>query len=188
VPCRIIPGIADADVLVAALIENLQREDLKAIEKADAIRAMMDANPEMTIGDVAARLSLSRVQVHKLLNIHRLPDYIQAECYNALTERHARALYQLQPYPEIQRELFDDIIAKSLTGPEALTKAEAILKSLTRPKPTAATKHIKVITARLDKARSKATKLSAQDRDAWRIELLGLISLAEDILREIGPG
>ncbi|MDA8336060.1 MAG: ParB/RepB/Spo0J family partition protein [Peptococcaceae bacterium] len=184
VPCRVFPGMKPGDILPAALAENLQREDLKPGEKADAIKLIMEAE-DMSVSEVATRLSLSRMQVHRYLNIHRLPEYIQKECYQALSEKHARALYQLQAHPDLQRELFDEIKDKSLSATDALNMADSWLKTVTRPKATPISKYVGNIAARIAKTQPKVPKLSEQEAAAWEADLKDIRKMAEQMLAEL---
>ena len=76
----------------AALIENIQREDLNAIEEAQGIRALMD-ECAMTQEAVAERLGRSRPAVANLLRLLTLPKKMQeAVISGAISAGHARVL------------------------------------------------------------------------------------------------
>ena len=75
-----------------ALIENLQREDLNAIEQAMAMRRIMNAEG-LTQNELAQRLGYRQSTVANKLRLLKLPEYIkQAISHGTITERHARAL------------------------------------------------------------------------------------------------
>ena len=75
-----------------ALIENLQREDLNAIEQAMAMRKIMKSE-DLTQSELAERLGYRQSTVANKLRLLKLPDYIkQAISQGIITERHARAL------------------------------------------------------------------------------------------------
>ena len=75
-----------------ALIENLQREDLNAIEQALAMRKIMELE-DLTQNELAQRLGYRQSTVANKLRLLKLPDYIKsAVCQGTITERHARAL------------------------------------------------------------------------------------------------
>ena len=75
-----------------ALIENLQREDLNAIEQAMAMRKIMNAE-DLTQSELAERLGYRQSTVANKLRLLKLPDYVkQAISQGIITERHARAL------------------------------------------------------------------------------------------------
>ncbi|MGE0192398.1 MAG: ParB/RepB/Spo0J family partition protein [Planctomycetota bacterium] len=83
---------SDAEMQTLALVENLQREDLNAIEKARALRAMM-RNLDMTQEAVAERVGKARATIANLLRLLELPDEVQTMVEaGALSGAHARAL------------------------------------------------------------------------------------------------
>ena len=82
----------DPEMQTLALVENLQREDLNAIEKARALRAMM-RNLELTQEAVAERVGKARATIANLLRLLELPDEVQTMVEaGALSGAHARAL------------------------------------------------------------------------------------------------
>lgn len=87
--------IRDADealVLELALIENIQREDLDAIEKAKGFKEMMD-KVGLTQEEVAQRLGVSRAAVANHLRLLQLASEVQEALVNGLVSfGHARAL------------------------------------------------------------------------------------------------
>lgn len=75
-----------------ALIENLQREDLNAIEQALAMRRIMNAE-DITQNELADRLGYKQSTVANKLRLLKLPEYVKkAISRGEITERHARAL------------------------------------------------------------------------------------------------
>lgn len=91
VPCIVRSFSAD-EQLEAALIENLQREDLNPMEEAQAIRALMDA-AGYTQEQVASRLGKSRPAVANVLRLLTLPDEVQDMVRQGLLSAgHARVL------------------------------------------------------------------------------------------------
>jgi ParB family chromosome partitioning protein len=87
--------IRDADealVLELALIENIQREDLDAIEKAKGFKEMMD-KVGLTQEEVAQRVGVSRAAVANHLRLLQLASEVQEALVNGLVSfGHARAL------------------------------------------------------------------------------------------------
>jgi ParB family chromosome partitioning protein len=74
-----------------ALVENIQREDLNAMEQARALRAMM-ANFRLTQDDVAARVGKARTTITNIVRLLDLPAEIQRLVEEAkLSGAHARA-------------------------------------------------------------------------------------------------
>ena len=71
----------DSRTLAIQLVENLQRDDLSSLERAQAIGALRDAH-NLSIRDIAERLSISKSAVQRSLEILQLPD----DLLNALRE------------------------------------------------------------------------------------------------------
>lgn len=71
----------DAKTLALQLVENLQRADLSPLERSHAIGALRDAH-QLSIRDIAERLSISKSAVQRSLEILELPD----DLLNALRE------------------------------------------------------------------------------------------------------
>ena len=88
----IIMESSDEESAKLALIENLQREDLNAVEQAMAMRKIMESE-DLTQSELAERLGYRQSTVANKLRLLKLPDYIkQAISQGIITERHARAL------------------------------------------------------------------------------------------------
>lgn len=80
------------EVMLAALVENLQREDLNPMESAAAIRRLMDLGG-LTQEEAARQLGKSRPAVANLLRLLTLPSAVQELVRaNDLSEGHARVL------------------------------------------------------------------------------------------------
>lgn len=78
--------------LELALIENLQREDLNAIEEARGYRQLLTAH-QMTQAELADKVSKSRSAITNTLRLLDLPDEVQDLVYEGkLTAGHARAV------------------------------------------------------------------------------------------------
>jgi ParB family chromosome partitioning protein len=94
VPARIISATS-AESLGLALIENLQREDLNAIEEARGYRRLLDEY-QMTQAELADKVSKSRSTITNAMRLLDLPDEVQELVYQGrLTAGHARAILAL---------------------------------------------------------------------------------------------
>ena len=92
----IIKALTDGEAAAIALIENLQREDLNAIEEAEGIRRLMEEYG-FTQEEAADRLSKSRPAIANALRLLALPEEARALVVSgALTAGHARALLGLR--------------------------------------------------------------------------------------------
>jgi ParB family chromosome partitioning protein len=90
----VVRDASDEDMQTLALVENLQREDLNAIEQARALRSMM-ANFGWTQEDVATRVGKARTTIANMVRLLDLPTEIQGWVEGgALSGAHARALLQ----------------------------------------------------------------------------------------------
>ena len=88
--------------LEAALIENLQRDDLNPVEEAMGVRQLMD-EAGLTQEKVAERLGKSRPAVANLLRLLTLPDSVKAMLAEGkLSAGHARALVTVEPRRQVQ--------------------------------------------------------------------------------------
>ena len=88
----IVKDCTDREQLEMAVVENLQREGIGAIEAARAYRRLIDEF-EMTQDTVAQRVGKSRSSIANVLRLLRLPDEVQASVeIGEITEGHARAL------------------------------------------------------------------------------------------------
>lgn len=115
-------------MLELALLENLQREDLNAIEIALSFRRLMD-ECDFTQEQLASRVSKDRSTVTNYLRLLKLPPDIQAAVRNAtLTMGHARTLISLDAV-EKQLYLFNQIIKNSLS----VRQTEALVRRMNQP-------------------------------------------------------
>ena len=88
--------------LEAALIENLQRDDLNPVEEAMGVRRLMD-EAGLTQEKVAERLGKSRPAVANLLRLLTLPESVrQLLIEGKLSAGHARALVTVDPRRQVQ--------------------------------------------------------------------------------------
>lgn len=100
--------IDDETVMEMALVENIQREDLNAIEIALAYEHLME-NSGMTQEKVAERVGKSRTAVANYLRLLKLPAQVQMALQKKEIDMgHARALLSLES-PSMQIKLFKEI-------------------------------------------------------------------------------
>lgn len=100
--------IDDETVMEMALVENIQREDLNAIEIALAYEYLME-NSGMTQEKVAERVGKSRTAVANYLRLLKLPAQVQMALQKKEIDMgHARALLSLES-PSMQIKLFKEI-------------------------------------------------------------------------------
>lgn len=101
-------------VLELALIENIQRQDLNAIEEAQAYRSLVEQFG-ISQEDVAKRVGKNRTTVTNSLRLLKLPEEVQRDIVEErLTMGHARALLPLES-PELIAKARHEIIHRQLS-------------------------------------------------------------------------
>ena len=129
VPVRIVE-MDDEQALRIALVENLQRSDLNAMEEARGYKDLM-AKGDLTQAELAAAVSKSRSAVANSLRLLDLPKQVQNYVYDgALTAGHARAILSI-PEEEKRTNLADKIIAEHLTVRDAENIARLVASGST---------------------------------------------------------
>lgn len=118
--------------LELAIIENLQREDLNPMEKAQAFRQLTE-NFGLTHAAIGKRMGKSREYVSNALRLLQLPEYVQeAVGAGKITEGHARPLMMLRDQPEERDTLFKEILFKKLSVRDAEKIARSVAKDKVR--------------------------------------------------------
>jgi ParB family transcriptional regulator, chromosome partitioning protein len=113
VPC-VIKDIPEDKMLELALIENIQRQELNAIEEAQAYKRLIETLG-LTQEMVAQRVGRDRTFITNYLRLLRLPEDIQRMVEGEqLSMGHARALLGVDE-PEIQRKLAKEVSEKGLS-------------------------------------------------------------------------
>lgn len=99
----IIKELSDEDMMELAIIENLQREDLNAIEEAESYKKMM-THLNITQQEVARRLGKSRPYIANMLRLLQLPKNVaQMVQHGALSSAHGRTLLTLKDASKIKK-------------------------------------------------------------------------------------
>ncbi len=110
----IVREASDKDVLEMALIENLQREGLNAIEEAQAYQRLAKEF-NLRQEDIAQRVGKNRATVANAIRLLELPVIVQQRVRDGkLSTGHAKVLLSLKTKPDIESAA-DQIIAKGLT-------------------------------------------------------------------------
>ena len=125
---------SEQEKLELAIIENLQREDLNAVDKALAFRQLADVFG-LSHSQVAKKVGRSREYVSNSIRILALPDYMLNAVRTAdISEGHARTLLMLNDRPEEQDTVFREILLKKLTVRDVERIARGIAVEKTRRK------------------------------------------------------
>lgn len=127
VPILVREGLrGDAERLELALIENVQREDLDPIERAQACKRLI-AEYGLSQEQVSERLGYERSTVANLVRLLDLPEALQdAVSRETISAGHARALLRINGTPE-QGQIFEAVVKDGLSvrAAEAMCKQAA---------------------------------------------------------------
>lgn len=114
VPVIIRVGDDNMAKLELAIIENLQREDLNAVERARAFFRLVEEF-SFTHGQIGQKVGKSREHVSNTLRLLSLPqEILDALSAGKITEGHSRPLLMLSDRPEEQMVLFKEIMYKKM--------------------------------------------------------------------------
>ena len=117
--------VNDENVMELALVENLQRQDLNAIEIALAYEHLLEGS-DMTQERISERVGKSRTAITNYLRLLKLPAQVQMSLQKKeLDMGHARALLSLES-PTQQIKLFKDIIKNGYS----VRKVEELVKRI----------------------------------------------------------
>ncbi len=126
IPC-LVKNVPDESAVAIALIENIQREDLNAMEEAVALeRLLMEF--DLTHEEVAIAVGKSRTTVSNLLRLNKLNEEVKTFLENGDIEMgHARALLALEG--EVQTSAAQTVATKELT----VRETESLIKKIQNP-------------------------------------------------------
>lgn len=166
----IVKDLPAKDVMELALIENVQREDLNAIEEAEAYGALME-HFNLTQGEIGIRIGKSRAAITNTMRLLNLPDKVRQEVLDDhISSGHARALLSLEDQKQMEA-LCEEIIDKKLSVRETERKVK-LLKNPPKEEKAKSEKN-PYITAVEDGLKQKfATKVKISGKkDKGKIEL-----------------
>jgi len=153
----VVKDVSGAEMVEMALVENIQRQDLNPLEKAEAYYRLIKEF-KLTQEEVAKRVGQDRSTVANFLRLRNLPQPIQTDIVNnTLSMGHARALLGAET-PAQQKEAWHRIVSGNLP----VRAAEALVKKL------------------------KGRKLKATRAKARTSEDVYIESLADDLSRHLG--
>ncbi|OEU50643.1 MAG: chromosome partitioning protein ParB [Desulfobacterales bacterium C00003060] len=126
----VVKDVSGTKMVEMALVENIQRQDLNPLEKAEAYYRLIEEF-DITQEEVAKRVGQDRSTVANFLRLRKLPEPIQADIVNnTLTMGHARALLGAET-PALQGEIWRCIVSENLS----VRATEAMVKKLRNRKP-----------------------------------------------------
>ena len=150
VPC-LIKDVPDEAAVAIALIENIQREDLNAMEEAVALQRLL-TEFELTHQQVADAVGKSRAAVSNLLRLNQLNDDVKLLLEHGDIEMgHARALLGLEEAKQI------DIANKAVKQGLTVRAVEKLVREQNEGKPAEVVRKIDPDTLRLQRELSEKT-------------------------------
>ena len=160
----IVREIPDEKMLELALIENIQRQELNAIEEAYAYKRLIETLG-LTQEAVAQRVGRDRTFITNYLRLLRLPEDIQQLVEESkISMGHARALLGVDD-PEIQRKIAHNIVGRGLS----VRETERTVKRIIEGASAAAAVHP---TARPDDANLRAAEDKLRRRLGTQVKVL----------------
>lgn len=122
----------DEESLAIALIENVQREDLNAIEAARGYRQLLDRFG-LTQSELARQVGKAQPTIANALRLLRLPEPVQESISSGkITEEHGKALLSL-PDDDSRLKLWQIVLLKNLT----VAETRRLALQMARPAPAA---------------------------------------------------
>jgi len=169
----VIQEIADDQVLQVALIENIQREDLNAIETAIAFdRLAREFN--LSHEEVGKRTGKDRSTVTNMVRLLRLPKEVQLLVANhQLSMGHARAILGL-PSEEMQRSVAEQVVSQGLS----VRAVEHLIRKLMEPAPAKEEKqpvridpNVQAAVEELERALGTRVRVIEKNKERGKIEI-----------------
>lgn len=160
----------EVESLEMALIENLQRRDLNAVEEARGYRKLLTVH-RMTQAELADKVSKSRSTITNALRLLDLPEDVQEFVYDGrLSAGHARAVLSV-PDDEVRSKLAKRIVEDGLSVREAENLARLYAAGQTERSPRPATpKTFKVVARSLRRLLNTNVKVKLT-KDKGKIEI-----------------
>jgi ParB family chromosome partitioning protein len=125
----IIKDVIQDDILVSALVENIQREDLNPIEIAEGIEVLMQ-QMELTQERASERLGMNRSTLTNYLRLLKLPEAVKESVISGdISQGHARAILSLEDNTDIL-----DALSKILKNHLSVRQTEKMVKGLNKEK------------------------------------------------------
>lgn len=153
----------DKEKLELAIIENLQREDLNPIDRAEAFLRLADEF-KLTHAEIGRKMGKSRVYVSNTLRLLALPLEIRtALAERKIAEGHTRPLMMLSDRPAEQMTLFKEMVIKKLSVRESEKIARNIASDKARKKETLVDPEIAVYQEKL--AEQLGTRVSIEKKE-----------------------
>jgi ParB family transcriptional regulator, chromosome partitioning protein len=167
----IIRDLSDQSVLAIALIENIQRQDLNAMEESFALNRLIEEF-QMTHQEVAKAVGRSRAAVTNILRLLKLePEVRQLLEDGKLDMGHARALLSLEKNQQLQAAL--TVVAKGLSVRQTEQLIQGYLhKEDSSPSPTNKERDANVLSLERDLADKLGARVQIQQKSKQKGNLI----------------
>lgn len=163
VPVVVRTGDDSRAKLELAIIENLQREDLNSVERAQSFQRLADEF-KLTWAEVGRKMGKSREYVSNTVRILMLPqDILDAISKRQISEGHTRPLLMLIDRPAEQMTLFKEMMVRKMTVREAEQIARRIAFEKVRKKDLFMTPEVVDMEERL--AETLGTRVQIEPRE-----------------------
>ena len=125
----IVTGMSDREMMELAIIENLQREDLSALEEAESYKELM-TKAELTQDELSQRLGKSRSYIANMLRLLNLPAAVKrAMNEQKLSSAHGRTLLSLK-----ESLLMEQVAREAIDKNMSVRALEAYVKTFDKKK------------------------------------------------------
>ena len=125
----IVTGMSDREMMELAIIENLQREDLSALEEAESYKELM-TKAELTQDELSQRLGKSRSYIANMLRLLNLPAAVKRAMNNQkLSSAHGRTLLSLK-----ESLLMEQVAREAIDKNMSVRTLEAYVKTFDKKK------------------------------------------------------
>ena len=168
----IVRQLDDRGALEAALVENLQREDLNAIERATAYRRL-SADFGLSQESIARRVGRSQPSVANTLRLLSLPHDVRASLEaGRITEGHARALLSVTDEAQMV-SLWKTVETRGLSvrETEAMARRKAISRGIPARRGRGEASEVSIIQQKLKEALGAPVKVSVNRRGGGEVRI-----------------
>jgi len=167
----VVQHIPDERLLEITLVENIQREDLNAIETAMAFDRMAK-ELNLSHEQIGERTGKDRSTITNMLRLLQLPGDLQALVANRrLSQGHARCLLGIPQ--DLQREVAEKIVAQGLSvrQVEGLTQRMTETRKPKSPKEISVDPNVKAAIQELERVLSTKVRIVEKSNNSGRIEI-----------------
>lgn len=166
----VIKDLSDEEASVIAMIENLQREDLNAIEEADGIKYLM-TKYGLTQEEVSERMGKSRSAVANSLRLLKLPESVSEYVRDGIISAgHAKALLPLEDEDKMI-SLCNTIIKDSLSVREVEKIVKSMLTEKKEKKKKAKDKFFDEVELSLNETLKRSIKINSNSKNKGTITI-----------------